>query len=105
MSNVSRSPHEDPQPRTVEITADEACHLRAAIASDMRKMSKVIREHLDEHQGGSSVALADARNWIESLTCEAALLDKIDPPGWRKPFSSEAVASLPERRPTLKEGE
>ncbi len=74
-----------PQPRTVEITADEACHIRAAIASDMKKTSKIVREHLKNYEATSSVAL-----WIESLTCQAALLEKIDPPGWRKPFPKAA---------------
>ena len=64
-------------------TLDERVAARDSITHDMVSLADEVRECLESHRGGSKMGLADARGILRQLQDLGAVLDRLDPPGWR----------------------
>jgi len=68
---------------TITIPAEAIEVVCDALVIELESQTEAAHGDLHEHLGGSSVGLADARPKCERITQLAAVLDALDPPGWR----------------------
>jgi hypothetical protein len=81
--------------KTVELrlTDHEMSVLADALVQEMSRTCEIVRDHLQDHLNGSSVGLADSRDWLRTLNELAGVLEQLDAPGWRETLGKLQAAS------------